>query len=85
MLPTFLLSIFLNAFFKLILENDMTMIYALEVSTLFFMTWSLIGLELGNNARLAGQISPRLWLSLIFPELRLEISVTPLAYVCTPN
>lgn len=58
----------------------MTMIYALEVSTLFFMTWSLIGLELNNNARLAGQTSLRLWLSLIFLELGLQIY-----NVCAPN
>lgn len=63
------------------LENAMAMIYALEESTLFFMTWSLIGLELSNNARLAGQTSPRLWLSLICPDLGLQISVN----VCAPN
>ena len=62
------------------LENAMTMIHALEESTLFFMTWSLIGLEFNNNARLAGQTSLRLWLSLIFLELGLQIY-----NVCAPN
>lgn len=58
----------------------MTMIYPLEESTLFFMTWFLIGPELSNDARLAGQTASRLWLSLACPEVGLHISVTPLVY-----
>ena len=64
----------------------MTMIYPLEESTLFFMTWFLIGLKLKNYARLAGQTAPRFCLSLTCPEVGLHISITPLVYsVATPS